>query len=122
MVTVLDDVLDAGAEQAIMAALASVPDPEIPVVSVLDLGIVRGVRRSPPAVLITPTYDPVAAVDHRLDQRRRPHEAARLWHRPAIPARKRCRRLPTVRINRHARSQPLRIDPVQGAVALHGVP
>ena len=39
-----------------MAALADVPDPEIPVVSVLDLGIVRGVRADPPAVLITPTY------------------------------------------------------------------
>ena len=43
-----------------MAALAAVPDPEIPVVSVVDLGIVRGVRGGgedgPPAVLITPTY------------------------------------------------------------------
>ena len=39
-----------------MAALADVPDPEIPVVSVIDLGIVRGVRADPPAVLITPTY------------------------------------------------------------------
>lgn len=39
-----------------MAALADVPDPEIPVVSVVDLGIVRGVRAEPPAVLITPTY------------------------------------------------------------------
>ncbi len=56
MVTVLSAILDTSAEQAIMAALADVPDPEIPVVSVLDLGIVRGVRRSPPAVLITPTY------------------------------------------------------------------
>ena len=39
-----------------MAALAEVLDPEIPVVSVVDLGIVRGVRADPPAVLITPTY------------------------------------------------------------------
>ena len=36
--------------------LAHVPDPEIPCVSVVDLGIVRGVRRDPPAVLIAPTY------------------------------------------------------------------
>jgi ring-1,2-phenylacetyl-CoA epoxidase subunit PaaD len=43
-------------EAAIMAVLADVPDPEIPVVSVLDLGIVRGVRTAPPAVLVTPTY------------------------------------------------------------------
>ena len=56
MVTLLDAGLDARSEKAILAALADVPDPEIPVVSVLDLGIVRGVRRSPPAVLITPTY------------------------------------------------------------------
>ena len=49
-------ILDERAEAVIMAALATVPDPEIPVVSVLDLGIVRGVRRDPPAVLITPTY------------------------------------------------------------------
>ena len=39
-----------------MAAVAGVPDPEIPVVSVVDLGIARGVRSAPPAVLITPTY------------------------------------------------------------------
>ena len=43
-------------ESAVMAALAHVPDPEIPVVSVVDLGIVRGVAQDPPAVLITPTY------------------------------------------------------------------
>jgi len=48
--------LDAAAEGRIMAALAAVPDPEIPVISVVDLGIVRGVRADPPAVLITPTY------------------------------------------------------------------
>lgn len=39
-----------------MAALADVPDPEIPVVSVIDLGIVRGIAHDPAAVLITPTY------------------------------------------------------------------
>ena len=41
---------------AVLAALDGVPDPEIPVVSVVDLGIVRGVQQDPPAVLITPTY------------------------------------------------------------------
>ena len=39
---------------AIMAVLAEVPDPEIPAVSVLDLGIVRGVKDG--KVQITPTY------------------------------------------------------------------
>lgn len=48
--------LDAGAEDRIRAILDTVLDPEIPVVSVVDLGIVRGVRPDPPAVLITPTY------------------------------------------------------------------
>lgn len=43
-----------------MAVLDTVLDPEVPVVSVVDLGIVRGVRAAtdtaPAAVLITPTY------------------------------------------------------------------
>ena len=39
---------------AIMAVLANVPDPEIPAISVVDLGIVRGVEDG--AVIITPTY------------------------------------------------------------------
>lgn len=44
--------------RAIMAVLASVPDPEIPAVSLVDLGIVRDVLTDtePPRVLITPTY------------------------------------------------------------------
>ena len=41
-------------EAAIMAILADVPDPEIPAVSVLDLGIVRGVEDG--KVIVTPTY------------------------------------------------------------------
>jgi ring-1,2-phenylacetyl-CoA epoxidase subunit PaaD len=43
-------------EAAIMAVLEGVPDPEIPVLSILDLGIVRGVASDPPRVLVTPTY------------------------------------------------------------------
>jgi len=43
-------------EAAIMAVLERVPDPEIPVLSILDLGIVRGVAADPPRVLVTPTY------------------------------------------------------------------
>ncbi|MCL4716804.1 MAG: phenylacetate-CoA oxygenase subunit PaaJ [Hyphomonadaceae bacterium] len=42
------------AVQAVRALLANVPDPEIPAVSVIDLGIVRDV--SALRVLITPTY------------------------------------------------------------------
>jgi ring-1,2-phenylacetyl-CoA epoxidase subunit PaaD len=43
-------------EAAIMAVLEKVPDPEIPVLSILDLGIVRGLALDPPRVLVTPTY------------------------------------------------------------------
>ena len=43
-------------EAAIMAVLEHVPDPEIPVLSILDLGIVRGFAENPPRVRITPTY------------------------------------------------------------------
>ena len=43
-------------EAASMAVLEGVPDPEIPVLSILDLGIVRGVASDPPRVLVTPTY------------------------------------------------------------------
>lgn len=38
------------------AVLAEVPDPEIPAVSVVDLGIVRGVDPEGPSVIVTPTY------------------------------------------------------------------
>ena len=48
--------LDEAGRSAILAVLDEVPDPEIPAVSVTDLGIVREVRASPPAVVITPTY------------------------------------------------------------------
>jgi ring-1,2-phenylacetyl-CoA epoxidase subunit PaaD len=43
-----------GLAQRIWQVLEGVPDPEIPVVSVVDLGIVREV--TPERVLITPTY------------------------------------------------------------------
>jgi len=46
-------------EQAIWEWLKEVPDPEIPVLSIIDLGIVRGVRCGSPGaakITITPTY------------------------------------------------------------------
>jgi ring-1,2-phenylacetyl-CoA epoxidase subunit PaaD len=36
--------------------LGAVPDPEIPAISIVELGIVRDVREAPLAVLVTPTY------------------------------------------------------------------
>jgi len=50
------EAIDSATTAALMAVLDLVPDPEIPVISITDLGIVRGVRSDPPAVLITPTY------------------------------------------------------------------
>ncbi|MBV9527864.1 1,2-phenylacetyl-CoA epoxidase subunit PaaD [Sphingomonas sp.] len=43
-------------EPAILAVLDQVPDPEIPVLSITDLGIVRGFAVDPPRVQVTPTY------------------------------------------------------------------
>ena len=43
-------------EAAIMAVLETVQDPEIPVLSITDLGIVRGFADDPPRVRISPTY------------------------------------------------------------------
>jgi ring-1,2-phenylacetyl-CoA epoxidase subunit PaaD len=48
------------------AVLAQVPDPEIPVLSIVDLGIVREVRasaRGPLHVAITPTYSGCPATE-----------------------------------------------------------
>ena len=41
---------------AIMAVLEDIPDPEIPVLTITDLGIVRGIADDPPRVRISPTY------------------------------------------------------------------
>jgi ring-1,2-phenylacetyl-CoA epoxidase subunit PaaD len=67
---------DAALKQA-WAVLEVVPDPEIPVVSIRELGILRDVRRAPDGVLevlITPTYSGCPAmgqiaedVGHALD-------------------------------------------------------
>ena len=48
-------------EAGLRAVLETVMDPEIPVVSVMDLGIVRDVR--PGKVTITPTYSGCPATD-----------------------------------------------------------
>ena len=53
MSTVAEKALD---KAAIMAVLETVPDPEIPVLSITDLGIVRGILDDPVRVRITPTY------------------------------------------------------------------
>jgi ring-1,2-phenylacetyl-CoA epoxidase subunit PaaD len=53
-------------EQRVWALLAGVPDPEIPVLSIVDLGIVRHVRRAGAGGLhvgITPTYSGCPATE-----------------------------------------------------------
>lgn len=50
--------IDPALASKVMAVMAEVPDPEIPVVSVVDLGIVQGVAvdGGKPVVRLTPTY------------------------------------------------------------------
>jgi ring-1,2-phenylacetyl-CoA epoxidase subunit PaaD len=43
-------------EAAVMAVLEDIPDPEIPVLTITDLGIVRGFVDDPQRVRISPTY------------------------------------------------------------------
>lgn len=52
-------------EEAAWAVLDGVPDPEIPVLSLRDLGIVRGLRAGEQGVevLLTPTYSGCPATD-----------------------------------------------------------
>jgi ring-1,2-phenylacetyl-CoA epoxidase subunit PaaD len=54
---------------AIMAVLEGVQDPEIPVLTITDLGIVRGFAENPPRVRITPTYTgcpATVAIEHAI--------------------------------------------------------
>jgi ring-1,2-phenylacetyl-CoA epoxidase subunit PaaD len=53
MASVAEQTLD---QTAIMAVLETIPDPEIPVLTITDLGIVRGFAENPARVLISPTY------------------------------------------------------------------
>jgi len=45
--------------------LAAIPDPEIPVISIVDLGIVRGVEwaNDEPVITVTPTYSGCPAIE-----------------------------------------------------------
>jgi ring-1,2-phenylacetyl-CoA epoxidase subunit PaaD len=58
-------VVDRPGVAAIWRALAAVPDPEIPVISVVDLGIVRGVewRDDEWVISVTPTYSGCPATE-----------------------------------------------------------
>jgi ring-1,2-phenylacetyl-CoA epoxidase subunit PaaD len=51
--------------QAVWSALAAIPDPEIPVISIVDLGIVRGIewQDDAPVITVTPTYSGCPATE-----------------------------------------------------------
>jgi len=66
MTGVTDKTID---EAAVMAAISDVPDPEIPVLTITDLGIVRGFVDDPPRVRISPTYTgcpATGAIEHSI--------------------------------------------------------
>ncbi|MES2372198.1 MAG: 1,2-phenylacetyl-CoA epoxidase subunit PaaD [Bacteroidota bacterium] len=53
-------------KQKILEILETVPDPEVPVLSVIDLGIVRNIETGPGStisVFVTPTYTGCPAID-----------------------------------------------------------
>jgi hypothetical protein len=80
-------------EARVWELLDEVLDPEVPVLSILDLGIVRGVQVAGEQVTvhITPTYSGCPAMntiaqpglDHRLDDPGRSRKAGSLRHRAA---------------------------------------
>ena len=55
MMTLVDPGQRSAADR-VWQVLATVPDPEIPAISVTELGIVREVAVDPPRVVVTPTY------------------------------------------------------------------
>jgi ring-1,2-phenylacetyl-CoA epoxidase subunit PaaD len=66
MSAVIEPEAAAGREQLIWTLLAEVPDPEIPVLSIVELGIVRHVRQDADGRLhvgITPTYSGCPATE-----------------------------------------------------------
>lgn len=67
-----------GTQELVRAILSKVPDPEIPVVSVIDLGIVREVDGE--RVKITPTYSGCPATQHITQSIRKALDQAGLTH------------------------------------------
>jgi ring-1,2-phenylacetyl-CoA epoxidase subunit PaaD len=65
MQAVTSDAKNSASEEQIWTWLADVPDPEIPVLSVLDLGIVRGVsiEAGSVEVSVSPTYSGCPATE-----------------------------------------------------------
>ena len=149
---------DADLRRRAWDAAAQVVDPEIPVLTIADLGVLREVAVSDGhvEVAITPTYsgcpamnmialeielaleragiarpkDPhraVAGLDHRLDERGRPPQAPGIRHRAAAgvklaprAVRRAAGGLSAMRLRQYRSAVRIRLDLLQGAVALQG--
>ena len=140
MATVIDT-------DALWQVLESVPDPEIPVVSVVDLGIVRdgdaGAGDDHPDLYRLPATQVIerdirdaldaagfrdVAIETALsppwttDWISESGKAKLHAYGIAPPSDARDRDLPAMRLHRHRGAQPLRLDALQGAVALPRLP
>ena len=135
---------------AARAAAARVVDPEIPALSIADLGVLRDVRCGADGVIeidITPTYSgcpamrliaheveaaveavglACAGLEHRLDHAGGTRGAAPIGHRAAGAGRRttrpvrrgRDRPLPALWRDRHRETLRVRLDRLQGTLAL----
>jgi hypothetical protein len=110
--------------EQVRAWLDEVPDPEIPVISIVDLGIVRDVavdaRSGACTVTITPTYSGCPAMGAIAEDVERALRAGTRREAPCDPGAG--RRLPALRLDAYAADQPVRLDPVQGAVRVPRLP
>lgn len=64
-------------EEVVMAVLGTIPDPEVPAISIVELGLIRAIRITDDeiAVTVTPTYSGCPAMDTiRKEIRRVLHE------------------------------------------------
>ena len=132
--------------------LDQVPDPEIPVISVVDLGIVRGVEWNGDTleVAVTPTYSgcpatsiisldiETAMIDRGVAKTRIKTQLSPPWTTDWLsdkgkakledygiappPPRWRPRALPALQIAKRQPHLSIRLNPLQGTMALHGLP
>lgn len=67
MTNPVTNITNSGTYEDIVRILEGVPDPEVPVLSVMDLGIVRDIKTFPGTnaieILVTPTYSGCPAID-----------------------------------------------------------
>ena len=135
----------------IWAWLDEVPDPEIPAISVVDLGIVRDIKmvEGLVEVVVTPTYSGCPAtrvisddietalrangltnlripkrsrpLDNGLDDGQSPRPPRGLRHCPTRGARA-AQTLSTLPVSGRRKDQPVRLDTMQGTMAMPRLP